>query len=174
MTTTITTAMTIVSATRVPTACHREGAPTLGSGGCARERRNRRRPARGGSTDGDGGYTVLEAAIVLPVMIVLTMLVIQYALWWHAQHVVEAAAQDGLRAARSYQSTPAAGQAAARQYLRQVAPRLLQRPQVSVSSTPATLTVSVRADVLPLLAFGRLQVQAAASGPLEQFSGPTR
>jgi hypothetical protein len=49
---------------------------------------------------------VLEAVIVLPAMIVLAMLVIQYALLWHGRHVAQAAAQTGLRVARGFEATP--------------------------------------------------------------------
>ena len=117
---------------------------------------------------------MLEAAIVLPVMIVLTMLVVQYALVWHGRHVAEAAAQDGLRAATAYQSTPTAGQTAAAQYLAQVAPHLLQHPNVTTSGTATTVTVTVHADVLSLLAFGRFSVTEHAAGPREQFVAPGR
>jgi len=55
--------------------------------------------------------------ITLPVMIVLTMFVVQYALLWHGRNVAEAAAQDGLRTARSYQGTATMGQQAALSYL---------------------------------------------------------
>ena len=50
-------------------------------------------------------------------MIVLTMFVVQYALLWHGRNVAEAAAQDGLRTARSYQGTATMGQQAALSYL---------------------------------------------------------
>lgn len=122
----------------------------------------------------DDGYTVLEAALVLPVMVFLTMLVIQYALLWHGRHVAEAAAREGLRASSAYRSTPSAGQAAAADYLRQVAPNLLQRPSVTASGTAESVTVSVRADVLSLLGFAQLSVTETATGPVEQFVAPVR
>jgi hypothetical protein len=117
---------------------------------------------------------VLEAAIVLPVIVFLTMLVIQYALLWHGRHVAEAAAREGLRAAGAYRSTPSTGQAAAADYLRQVAPNLLQRPSVTVSGAAASVTVSVHADVLSLLGFAQLSVSETATGPVEQFVAPGR
>lgn len=122
----------------------------------------------------DDGYTVLEAALVLPVMVFLTMLVIQYALVWHGRHVAEAAAREGLRAAAAYQSTPPAGQSAAADYLRQVAPHLLQRPSVTASGTAESVTVSVHADVLSLLGFAQLSVTETATGPVEQFVAPVK
>jgi Flp pilus assembly protein TadG len=127
----------------------------------------RRRGACGGQDD--GGYSIVEAVITLPVMIALTMFVVQYALLWHGRNVAEAAAQDGLRTARSYQGTAAMGQTAALDYLRQVAPKLLTSPHVQVDRTPTTVTVHVRARVLSLLGFVGFDVTETASGPVERF-----
>ena len=120
-------------------------------------------------TRGDGGYSVLEAAITLPVMLVLIMLVIQYALLWHGRHVAEAAARDGLRAARAWQATPADGEREGSTYMRQVAPNLLQHRHVVVTATADDVRVEVSAEVLPLLSFGSFPVREAASGPRERF-----
>jgi Flp pilus assembly protein TadG len=120
----------------------------------------------------DDGSAVLETAIVLPAMILLTMLVIQYALVWHARHVAQAAAQEGLRAASSYQVTPADGRTAALTYLRNVAPHLLTSPDVHTTSTGTTMTVTIHADALPLLSFGRFPLTEHATGPRERFVAP--
>lgn len=133
---------------------------TRRSGGASRPRRR------------DSGYSVLEAAIVMPVVFTLTMLVIQYALVWHGRHVAQAAAQDGLRAARAFQSTPQAGEETARAYLADVAPRLLREVDVRAEATATTVTVSVDAQVLPLLTFAGISVSEEASGPRELFVTP--
>ncbi len=128
-----------------------------------------RRPQAAGRCRDDGGYSIVEAVITLPVMIVLTMFVVQYALLWHGRNVAEAAAQDGLRTARSYQGTAAMGQQAALDYLSQVAPKLLTSPQVQVDRTPTTVTVHVRAHVLSILGFADVDITEAAAGPVERF-----
>lgn len=129
----------------------------------------RRRPTAAGPCRDDSGYSIVEAVITLPVLIVLTMFVVQYALLWHGRNVAEAAAQDGLRTARSYQGTAAVGQQAAVDYLSQVAPKLLTSPHVQVDRTPTTVTVRVRAQVLSLLGFAALDVTETATGPVERF-----
>ena len=120
---------------------------------------------------GDGGYSVLEAAITFPVLILLVMFVVQFALLWHGRHVAEAAAQDGLRSARGYASTAQLGQQDAQSYLAQVAPKLLLQPAVDVQRTDTTVTVRVRADVLSIVPMG-LTVDELAAGPVERFVGP--
>lgn len=118
---------------------------------------------------GDDGYSVLEAAIVLPVVFLLLMLIVQWAIVWHARHVAQAAAQEGLRTAEAYTATAAAGQADATNYLAQVAPHALPDPQVTVTRTATTVTVRVHAPVMTLLPFGHFSVDESVSGPIERF-----
>ncbi len=115
------------------------------------------------------GYSTIESAVTIPVVILFTMLVVQYALLWHGRHVAAAAAQDGLRAARAYQASAADGQAAATGYLTQVAPNLLRAPQVLSSRGAASVVVQVRAGVLSVVPFGQFEVSSTATGPVERF-----
>lgn len=124
----------------------------------------RRRPR------GDDGYSVVEAAITLPALVLFTMLVVQWALVWHARHVVESAVQDGVRAARAYQATAADGQRSAEAYLHAAAPNLVTAPGVEVSRTATTVTVRIRAGVLTVIPFGGFQVDESASAHVERFS----
>jgi Flp pilus assembly protein TadG len=117
----------------------------------------------------DDGYSVVEASITLPVLILLTMLVVQWALVWHGRHVAEAAAQDGLRAARGYQATAGNGQNAAKNYVQAVAPRLLISPRVDVTRTATTVTVHVHASVLSVLPGSGFEVDGTAAAPVERF-----
>lgn len=123
----------------------------------------------------DGGYSVVEATLVMPVVILLCMLVVQWALVWHGRHVAEAAAQSGLRTARGYEATATDGQTAAERYLAAVAPNLLNSPTVLVTRTQTTATVHVHARVLavipglPALLSGSVDVDETASGPVERF-----
>jgi Flp pilus assembly protein TadG len=128
---------------------------------------HRMRRPHGGT--GDGGYSVVEAAITLPAIIMLTLLVVQYALLWHGRHVAESAARDGLEAARAYEAPEGAGQAAARSYLTDVAPNLLTSPDVTVTRTPTTVSVSVTARVLRVIPVGDYSVSETVQGPIERF-----
>ena len=131
----------------------------------------RGRAVRRGRLRCDAGYSVLETAITFPVLLLLVMLVVQYALLWHGRHVAEAAAQGGLRSARTFGATAGLGERDALSYLRQVAPHLLNRPEVQVDRTPTTVTVRVRAQVLSIVPLG-LTVEETAAGPVERFVGP--
>ena len=64
---------------------------------------------RAATADRDGGYNPLEAAIIVPIFIVFTMMVVQFALARYGRHVAEAAAQAAARSAAVYASTAAVG-----------------------------------------------------------------
>jgi len=121
---------------------------------------------------GERGYSIVEAVITVPVMLGLTMLVVQSALLWHGRHVAEAAAQDGLRAARGFGATAAMGERDATDYLGQVAPRLLLQPSVEADRTATVVTVRVRARVLSVVPFGGFDIEETVAGPVERFVGP--
>ncbi|MBL8929318.1 MAG: pilus assembly protein [Kineosporiaceae bacterium] len=118
---------------------------------------------------GEAGYSTIEAVITLPAIIVMTMLVVQYALLWHGRHVAEAAARDGVRAARGYQATATDGRDAAASYLAQVAPNLLTTPTVTVDRTATTVTVQVHATVLTVIPLASFDITQHAAGPVERF-----
>lgn len=118
----------------------------------------------------DAGFGTLEAVIVIPVIVFLTMLVVQYALLWHARNVTEAAARDGLRVARGYEASAAQGEAAAEQYLATVAPRLLSGRDCTVQRDATTVSIVCRATVSSVVPFGEFSVTERASGPVELFT----
>lgn len=119
--------------------------------------------------DADRGSTVAEAVIIVPVIILLTLVVVQFVLVWHGRHLAQAAAQTAARAAATYQGTAEDGRADAEAYLAQVAPSLLPGRDVSVTRDTATVTVTIHADVLTVIPFGGFTVDERASAPVEAF-----
>jgi len=118
----------------------------------------------------DGGYSIVEAAIVFPAVLVMLFGVVQFALLWHGRHVAEAAAQDALRSASGYQSTATLGERDGRDFLHQVAPNLLKNPSVQVSRNATNVTVQVRANVVSLFGM-HLTISETAAGPVERYVG---
>ena len=119
----------------------------------------------------DRGDATVEAVIIVPVIVVLTLLVVQFVLVWHGRHVAQAAAQTAARSAAAYQAQPAEGQAAGDEYLTDVAPNLLPGRSVAVTRDAAGVTVIVTADVLTVIPFAGFQIQEQATAPLEIFVG---
>ena len=66
---------------------------------------------------GEHGSTTVELALVMPVLLVVLLGAVQFALISHAQAVVETAADEGARLAASAGVSPYAGDARARQVL---------------------------------------------------------
>jgi Flp pilus assembly protein TadG len=121
----------------------------------------RNQPDRGGAS--------VEAVIIVPVIVVLTLLVVQFVLVWHGTHVAQAAAQTAARAAAAYRAEPGTGQAAGDAYLAEVAPNLLPGRTVTVTADAATVTSTVHAGVLTILPFATFDIQESATAARERF-----
>lgn len=120
--------------------------------------------------DGDG-FSTLEAVIVIPVLVIVTMLAVQFAMLYHGRNVASAAARDGLRVARAYQATGPQGAADCTQYLDVVAGKMLSEPTCTATRTATTVTVTVHATVMSVVPFGSYHVDETATGPVEAFKG---
>ena len=131
-----------------------------------RARRAKRRQA---GRDRGAGST--EIVIAVPLLMLLILLIIQFAIWWNAESIAHATAEEALAAARVQGGTAAAGQQRADQVISQIGTGVLVGPQVSVTTTPADVTVTVtgtaeRVVPLPGLSF---PVSVTVTGPVEQF-----
>ena len=120
--------------------------------------------------DPDRGSTLGEAVIIVPLIILLTMVVVQFTLLWHGRHVAQAAAQSATRAAAAYRGSAAVGQADGAGYLGQVAPNLLPGAAVQVTRDAGTVTAEVHSGVLTVIPFGSFTVDERAAAPVEAFS----
>jgi len=117
----------------------------------------------------DGGSTVIEAVLVIPVLMLMLLIVIQFALWAHAAQVVQLAASTGNRAARSVGGGPAQGVDRARSILDGPGSDVTSS-EVSYSILPGDLvqiTVTGKAEtILPGFSF---PVSAKLVGPIQEF-----
>ncbi|WP_408656638.1 TadE/TadG family type IV pilus assembly protein [Jatrophihabitans sp.] len=119
--------------------------------------------------DRDSGFSTVEAVIVIPLVVSLTMIVVQYVMLYHARNVTEAAARDGLRVARGYQASAAQGKTAAEQYLTDVAPKLLAARNCDAQRSAVTVVMVCHAEVASVVPFGSFSVTEQATGPVETF-----
>ena len=118
----------------------------------------------------DRGSTVAEAVIIVPVIIIITLVVVQFVLLWHGRHVAQAAAQTAARAAATYQGSAEDGRVDGDAYLAEVAPNLLPGRDVQVTRDATTVTVTVHADVLTVIPFGHFTIDERATAPVEAFT----
>ena len=115
------------------------------------------------------GSALVEAVLVFPALLLAVMLIIQFALYFHAQSVAEAAAQDAVTHARHTQGTEAEARAAGYAALDQLGPRLLTRREVTVDRGPETARATVTATVASLVPGLHLRIEETAAGPVERF-----
>ena len=107
---------------------------------------------------------------MVPVMVLVTLVVVQFALVWHGRHLAQAAAQAGVTAAHGVHTDPGAARGAAGDYLDQVAPHLLTDRTITAAVAGGTVTVTVTAHVETILPFADLSITATAAGPVETFT----
>lgn len=114
-----------------------------------------------------------ELVVATPLLLLLILGVIQFALYEHASEVAQTSAAQALAATRVLGGTTTSGQNEAESLLSSVGRGVLINPVVSISRgvTTAAVTVTGRAEgIIPLL---HLAVSATSSGPIERFvSGP--
>ncbi len=132
----------------------------------------RPRPVRRiGPRTSDDGSSIVEAVVVVPVLMILLLVAVQFALWMHASQVVQLAASEGDRTARSAGGGPAAGLVAARSVATGPGSDVTNATVsfTMLAGDAAWLQVSGRAtSVVPGLSFA---VSASAVGPVQEFRG---
>jgi TadE-like protein len=117
------------------------------------------------------GSVSVELVVATPLLGLLLMVVVQFALWAHATHIAQAAANAGVQAARVYASTPDAGRADATTTLDHLAGTVLTDAHVDAERTATTATVTVTGQVLAVVPGLHLPVRASVTAPRELVPG---
>jgi Flp pilus assembly protein TadG len=115
----------------------------------------------------EDGSTTLEVAVVFPAVLVLVLLVIQAALYWHARDTALSAAQQGLSVAKV--SGLAVGQSRAEYVAAQLGG--ITAAHASAAGG-AEITVVVSGGTPSLVPGLTMKVSESAAGPSEAFSAP--
>jgi Flp pilus assembly protein TadG len=119
----------------------------------------------------DRGSVTVEFAIAAPLVLFLLILIVQFALWAHATHIAQAAANAGVQATRVHGGTIAAGQAQTQAVLDQMSGSTLTDPTVTVTRTPTEATVVVDGAATAVLPGLLLPVHASVTAPREIVPG---
>ncbi|MFJ8791090.1 TadE family protein [Streptomyces sp. NPDC102462] len=141
--------------------------------GVVRWARRRARAAHGEA--GDSGMTAIEFVLLTPVLFFMIFATVQFALYFFADHVAQAAAQAGARKARATaDEQPGGWRGEARDvvdsYIRQLGPQLVLAPDVKLlQPEPNTVGVEISARVPTVFPGLDLTVHARSSGPVERF-----
>ncbi|HEY9558827.1 MAG TPA: TadE/TadG family type IV pilus assembly protein [Acidimicrobiales bacterium] len=118
---------------------------------------------------GDDGAATTELVMATPALLFLIMLLVQTGLWFHAQHVAQAAAQEAVRAVRVENGTEDAGRARAHDFLDDLGREIIQNRKVEVGRTPDVATVTVSGFAVNVVPGLRFSISEEAEAPVERF-----
>jgi Flp pilus assembly protein TadG len=118
------------------------------------------------------GAVTAQIVIATPVLLLMILLIVQFAVWSQATHVAQAAAAQGLAAARAAGGSSSNGQAEAQQVLAELdtGPLTGSRIQSTRSADSASVTITGTAEVV--VPFLHLRVHAETVGDVERFTTP--
>jgi Flp pilus assembly protein TadG len=122
--------------------------------------------------DDETGSAATELVIIMPALMLLIMLVVQFAIYYHGANVATAAAQDAVRAARVEAGSVGAGRNRADALLARSGSGTLEGAQVSVSRDGRGVHVEVTGEVASVIPGVHLHITRDADGPIEQFLPP--
>jgi hypothetical protein len=107
---------------------------------------------------------------MVPLVLIATMLVVQFALAYHARQIVSAAVNDGATTAAARRSSLQVGISETNRILQYSGGSLFVTSSVSGSTTATDVTMSGSAQVISLIPFvSGITVTATASAPIETF-----
>ena len=123
---------------------------------------------RGWRHRGERGAIGVEFMLILSMLVVVFLVMLQYAVRAHAHRIVTAAAEEGLAAAAAYDGSAEEGRRTAQRYVDDLGPGV-GNAVVSVSRSANTARVTVKGDVEQLVPFLTVEVSAEVEGPVERF-----
>ena len=103
---------------------------------------------------------------MVPLLLVMTWVIVQFAIVAHVRHAAQVAAQD---AALQAVSTAANPDTVANQIMTSTVGRLADSTTVTSDRTATAVTVRVTATVIRIVPVGTFTVNARASAPIERF-----
>ncbi|WUL58922.1 pilus assembly protein [Streptomyces sp. NBC_00344] len=134
-----------------------------------------RRRVEAASARGDSGMTAIEFVFLTPVLFFMIFATVQFALYFFADHVAQAAAQAGARKARAEADANPGGWRGdagdvVQSYIHQLGSKLVLHPDVTMLNPDAdTVGVEIAAKVPSVFPGLDLTVHAQSRGPVERF-----
>lgn len=125
-----------------------------------------------GARRDERGSATAELVIATPLLLLLILGIVQFALWEHATHVAQAVAQQGLAVGRVQGGSDQGATSEATSVLAQLGSGVLVNPNVTATRGNVTTTVVVTGQAQGILPFLNLPVRSVATGPTERFTSP--
>lgn len=115
------------------------------------------------------GMQNIAAIAVAPILLLFVFTIVQAAAFWNAANAAHSIATIAYEAQRVHESPPGAGQAAASQYLPQLATTLTD-VDVDVTSGATTASVTVTGNAPSIVPGWNLQISETVTGPVERWT----
>lgn len=114
------------------------------------------------------GAIGVEFMLIISMLIVVFLVMLQYAVRAHAHRIVTAAAEEGLAAAAAYDGSAEEGHRTAQRYVNDLGPGV-ENAVVTASRSAETARVTVKGEVEEFVPFLTVEVSAEVEGPVERF-----
>lgn len=127
------------------------------------------RPA--GRAEAEEGSTAVELVILTPLMFLLVLLIVQFALFLHARQVVTAAAEQGVRSERLSRAGGGEGAQTALAFTARVGGKAVTGANAQVARGADAVTVNVSGEGQSIIPWMHLTVTGTSSGSIDQWTG---
>lgn len=127
-----------------------------------------RQPAR----HGERGAVAAETVVAVPLLLFLLLLIVQFAIAWHAQHIAQTAASRALAVTRAQGGTVTAGRAQGKATLDALGSSVLLDPHVTVTRTDRAASIDVHGWAEQVVPGFHVPVSAHDAGPVDRWSPP--
>lgn len=117
----------------------------------------------------DRGSVTAELVVAVPLLLLMLMAIVQFAVWSHAVHIAQGASAQGLAVIRAQDGTVAAGTATAREVLDQLGTGPLVAAEVVSVREDGTARVTITGSASSVVPFLALPVRVESTGPIERF-----
>lgn len=121
----------------------------------------------------DRGAATAELVVAIPLLLLLLLGIVQFAVAEHAEHIAQAVADRALAVARTEGATAGDGRNEASAQLAALAGGSLRNPQIDVTRDADRVHVDISGVATAVIPGVHLHVSAQADGSVEQFTTPT-
>jgi Flp pilus assembly protein TadG len=112
-----------------------------------------------------------ELVVATPLLLLLISLIVQFALYEHAEHVAQSAAQEAVTVTRLQGGTIASGRQQGEDVLSTLDNGLLVNPAITIVRTSTEARAEVSGYAEQLVPFLRLSIDTVAVAPVEPPGG---
>jgi len=119
----------------------------------------------------DRGSIAIELMMIMPALIVVFLVLLQYAAKAHAERIAVGAAEEGLAAASAYDGTAEQGKAVANDYIERLGDGI-ENPAVSATRNGQTAEVTVTGEAIQLVPFLAVPIKVHVTGSVERLVDP--